>query len=313
VRQSVVPSQQEPAVRGLSVAVPTADEAQGSFGAGHSSEQEPLTRLVARARGGDLSAFREIVETLGQATLVHARKFFPRDEQLAQDTVQETWLRALRGLRGLDDDRKFGAWLWQILRHELDRASRRRRVLRRREVSDVDVSEATASAAPRPDDPLAEREALDARDRITSLFWAAVRRLPHQQQVVVELIAAGKSNSEIATILDLPKGTIHTYRHRAQTVLARDLTPHAALWKTAARAIGQDEASDKKMTNDSWSSNGRRFRPPKGDEGPAIPEASNSAPRERLDDVMRSSLDEAWRGVLGRLTYHAAVQLGLTD
>ena len=58
--------------------------------------------LVDRARRGDRQAFAELVRASGGRLDATARLIL-RDPELAQDAVQETLIRAWRGLPGLRD------------------------------------------------------------------------------------------------------------------------------------------------------------------------------------------------------------------
>ena len=69
--------------------------------------------LVKRARDGDETAFRTLVET-------HSRDVFrlayriTRNEEDAEDTVQETFIRAYQKLDGFEARANFGTWLYRI-------------------------------------------------------------------------------------------------------------------------------------------------------------------------------------------------------
>lgn len=69
--------------------------------------------LVRRARAGDEAAFRTLVET-------HSRDVFrlayriTRNEEDAEDAVQETFINAYRKLDGFEARANFGTWLYRI-------------------------------------------------------------------------------------------------------------------------------------------------------------------------------------------------------
>ena len=83
--------------------------------------------ILARARAGDQDAFRLLVDG-------HARQAFnlayrlTRDERDAEDVVQESFVRAFRGLDGFEARANFGTWLHRIVANcatDLLRARRR--------------------------------------------------------------------------------------------------------------------------------------------------------------------------------------------
>ncbi len=81
-----------------------------SFG---SETVEPLNELVGRARRGDVAAYGRLVQAtermvLGVALRVH------RDQALAEDAAQETYMRAFRRIGSLDENAAFLTWLRRI-------------------------------------------------------------------------------------------------------------------------------------------------------------------------------------------------------
>jgi RNA polymerase sigma-70 factor (ECF subfamily) len=55
-------------------------------------------------------------------------------------------------------------------------------------------------------------------------FWSAVRELPSRPRIVVSLyFGADRSTAEIASILDVPEGTVRSDLTRARQVLAAQL------------------------------------------------------------------------------------------
>lgn len=55
-------------------------------------------------------------------------------------------------------------------------------------------------------------------------FWAAVRRLPERPRLAVALYYAGdRSVAEVASILDVPEGTVRSDLSRARMALTNEL------------------------------------------------------------------------------------------
>lgn len=55
-------------------------------------------------------------------------------------------------------------------------------------------------------------------------FWAAVRELPERPRLAVTLFYAGdRTTAEVASILDVPEGTVRSDLTRARAALAREL------------------------------------------------------------------------------------------
>jgi RNA polymerase sigma-70 factor (ECF subfamily) len=74
---------------------------------------DELAPVVAAARTGDRAAFDELVRRTYRDTLQLATRL-AGDEQDARDIVQDTYLRAYRGLRRFRGDSRFRTWLFRI-------------------------------------------------------------------------------------------------------------------------------------------------------------------------------------------------------
>lgn len=150
--------------------------------------------------------------TLGALDLVHnlARRLL-RDEQAAQDLVQETYLRAYDAWIKHRRPDKVEPWLATICLN-LGRSELRRR---RRHVEVLAASPGTERA-----DPVdVSEEALGLVDR------AAVRRalwqLPEEQRIAITLVdLCGLSASETAKAMRSPRGTVLSRVHRGRKSLA---------------------------------------------------------------------------------------------
>lgn len=58
----------------------------------------------------------------------------------------------------------------------------------------------------------------------TIAFWEAVRQLPEHPRLIVTLFyAADRTTAEVASILDVPEGTVRSTLSRARQALAREL------------------------------------------------------------------------------------------
>ncbi|WP_202911703.1 RNA polymerase sigma factor [Segeticoccus rhizosphaerae] len=126
----------------------------------------------------------------------------------AEDLVQETLLRAWRGLDRFDGQHP-RAWLLTILRHaEINRHRRRRPSLL------DDPADATERHLA-PVVPSAEQQVMDRA--FDSVVEAALIDLPTQLRAVVILIDVDQlSYAEAAAALGVPEGTITSRLHRAR-------------------------------------------------------------------------------------------------
>lgn len=72
-----------------------------------------ISTLVSRARTGDSDAFAELYAATYQKEYRFAYNYL-KDEYLAQDALQETYILALKNLYTLRDSKLFISWLNQI-------------------------------------------------------------------------------------------------------------------------------------------------------------------------------------------------------
>ena len=162
-------------------------------------------RLIERIGRGDREAFDQLYRRFARPVLAMALRHLG-DNGRAEDAAQETFAAVWRSARSYRPDRGSGsAWLYAVARHAIiDRARQRRDHV-------VDVpEEASAAAGP------AERA------EESWLAWrvhSALEQLPERERVVIELgYWSGLSQTEIASYLDVPLGTVKT---RTRTGLAR--------------------------------------------------------------------------------------------
>lgn len=136
--------------------------------------------------------------------------------ETARDVVQDTWVGAIRGLRGLRDPAQFPAWIYGIATRKcadaIRTSVRRRRLDAQSAAGDADRHEATVSA---------ERQ-IDVA--------TGIGHLPPKQRAVVHLYyGEDLTVEEIASALGIPAGTVKSRLHHAREALKRELgADHAA-------------------------------------------------------------------------------------
>ncbi len=164
--------------------------------------------LIDRARHGDHDAFAELVDG-ALRRLDAAARLILRDQDLAQDAVQETLIRAWRDLPGLRDPERFDAWLHRLLVNACLDLLRRRR----RRPIEVELSPIDSMNLPDHSTAFADRELLDA----------ALRRLDPGHRAVVALhYLLGMPLHEVAVSLGIPDGTARSRLHYALAAMRTD-------------------------------------------------------------------------------------------
>jgi RNA polymerase sigma-70 factor, ECF subfamily len=197
---------------------------------------EELSPLSA-ALNGDQEAFERLVEPYRRELLVHCYRFLGALED-AEDMLQETLLRAWRGLHSYAGRASFRAWLYKIATNVcLDGLDRRRA----RALPDSVVQPGTPGGAlpepvldpiwlePLPDSALdsisagpgADPEAAyEARESVTLAFLSVLQQLPGRQRAALILRdVLGFSADETAQMLDLSTAAVNSALQRARATM----------------------------------------------------------------------------------------------
>jgi len=179
--------------------------------------QQPLDlECMERLKSGDPRALRELYDRYTSLLYPVALRIVgnPTD---AEDAVQRSWVQAWQTAASYDPRRgPVAAWLLTMVRSRaLDLA--RSTVSRRRA---EDAAEQEPPNAP-PDDPAGSAERTALRENITR----ALRELSADQRQVLEIAYfEGLSQSEVATRLGAPLGTVKSWTRQGLEKL-RELLP----------------------------------------------------------------------------------------
>ena len=137
------------------------------------------------------------------------------DPDEAQDLVQETFARALKGLGGFREDSNFRAWMFRILRNTF--LTNRTGLARRNTVQE---GEGMADLAVDSNTP----EVMLLRRTDTERVREALASLPEPSRTVLVLAdLEDLSYREIAEALGIPPGTVMSRLSRARAMLRRHL------------------------------------------------------------------------------------------
>jgi RNA polymerase sigma-70 factor, ECF subfamily len=197
--------------------------------------------LLASAKGGDRRAFQQLTEPHRRELLVHCYRMLGSFHD-AEDLVQETLLRAWRGLKGFDGRASTRYWLYRIATNACLNALATRasagRVLPETEspateqMPDREPASDIAWLVPCPDSAL-EQIADDApgpdaryemREAVQLAFIAAIQLLPPRQRATLLLTdVLGWSAAESARLLDSSVAAVNSALQRARTTLEERL------------------------------------------------------------------------------------------
>ncbi len=157
--------------------------------------------VVERAKGGDHLAFGALYERF--APWVHGVLVSVAPLNDVDDLVQEVFLDAWRGLPGLHQGERIGAWLAAIARNRARRAWRRR----------------PRGCAPLPDD-VADPGTSRSRTPNGEGILAILRTLPETYRETLALrLVEGLNGPEIADVTGMTHGSVRVNLSRGMTML----------------------------------------------------------------------------------------------
>jgi RNA polymerase sigma-70 factor, ECF subfamily len=186
---------------------------------------EPDEVLITRTLHGDLDAFGGLVERHRDVVFRVASRIVGRDD--AEDVSQDAFLRAFARLERFRGESTFRTWLLQITQHVAFRAMARSR--RRVAEDDVNVGEPTDRDSSRQ--PVAELERRERQRRLEMKL--ALLRSQYRTLIVLRDLE-GLSYAEIATVLDMPVGSVKGRLHRARDELIDLLRNNTYDWELPA-------------------------------------------------------------------------------
>jgi RNA polymerase sigma-70 factor, ECF subfamily len=194
-------------------------------------------QLVAALRAGDEDAFRELVRAW-HAPMLRVAQIFVPSRAVADDVVQETWVRVLGALDRFEGRSSLKTWVFRILVNTAKtRAQREGRTLPFSALQDPGrVPEAAVEperflpedherwpghwASPPRDLPEERLLAAETREHIAR----AIDALPATQRAVISLRdVEGWSAEEVRNALDLSEVNQRVLLHRARSRVRREL------------------------------------------------------------------------------------------
>jgi RNA polymerase sigma-70 factor (ECF subfamily) len=174
------------------------EETRPKFGL--STLKRPLGRKLGMEK--PQQRFEKLVLALSPDIYRYAY-FLCKNQDLAEDLVQETFIRAWRFLGSLRDERKAKSWLFTTLRREFARQFERYQP----RFDDVEPDQL-------PGERSSQWEVLVVRRAMLGL------PLKYREPIVLQVIG-GYSGDEIANMLGVPRATVNTRLFRARQRLRK--------------------------------------------------------------------------------------------
>src|SRR5262245_42652177 len=181
-------------------------------------------QVVARVLAGQTALFEVLMRRHNERLYRTARAIL-RDDNEAEDVMQQAYVNAYSHLRQFDGRSKVSTWLTRIAVHEaLARARRRGRYL------SMDPEKSPSLDLPDTFDTTPDPERLAISRELGALVESAVDRLPDGTREVFMLRQVeGMNTEEVAEALNVSEAVVKTRLSRARTAIRRELFEHAGL------------------------------------------------------------------------------------
>jgi RNA polymerase sigma-70 factor (ECF subfamily) len=172
--------------------------------------------LVARVLAGERALIEPLLRRHNQRLFRVARAIL-RDDDEAEDAVQQAWIAAYQRLAQFAGTAHFSTWLTRIAIHA---ALGRLRQAKRHGESEREPEEAMNRLA----SPTASPEEQVSRRELTTLLERAIDELPDHYRMVVMLRQVQQlSTAETAECLEVSEDVVKVRLHRGQALLRQAL------------------------------------------------------------------------------------------
>jgi RNA polymerase sigma-70 factor (ECF subfamily) len=143
------------------------------------------------------------------------------DEQMAEDAVQETFLRVTRQIRHFDEGRPFEPYLMRSVMHAaIDAAEKNAKWLPLEGGDNLEWVRAWIDCASRTEDEV------EYNQLKTEIYQALAQLSPRQRTVIIQRYYQDMSEQEMAEILSIAPGTIKWLLHAARKRMRLLLSPN---------------------------------------------------------------------------------------
>jgi RNA polymerase sigma-70 factor (ECF subfamily) len=177
--------------------------------------------LVLRAQSGERGAFNALMRKYRQRVLKLSMRY-TRNRADAEDAVQETFMKAYRGLRHFRGEAAFYSWLHRIAINSAKTVMSMRARDARLFSSDTGIAD-RHDASPASQD-LDTPEDLALSDEAWRVVSSAIAALCEEQRIAIVLRELqGLSYSQVASTMDCPVGTVRSRVFRAREAIDRQL------------------------------------------------------------------------------------------
>lgn len=195
--------------------------------------KEQLTKLVEAFRDGDTEAFSQIYEMTNQNLYLYAR-FLMKDEDRAQDLLQDTYIEILRSIGNIKDPGAFITWSKKIMLN----CSRQKFRKESKEVTPEDEKAAEMF------DELADKDntfqpemTMDDSETRRALMEIIEELPPHHRMALVSFYVDDMPIKEIAEMMDIPVATVKSRLFYARSSFKSKVDQYEARYGVKLHAL----------------------------------------------------------------------------
>ncbi len=169
-------------------------------------DKQRIAELVSQIQSGDNSAFDELYKLTSERAYFVALEF-TKNNQDAEDILQESYIKALSKISELDKPESFSSWLNQIVANKSkDFLKKKKPVLFNSDEEETDATE----LLPDEDTSFSPEESLDQTELQKTVMEVLDELSEEKRACVLMMYFEELSVGEIAQTLEIPEGTVKT-------------------------------------------------------------------------------------------------------
>ncbi len=178
-------------------------------------------KLIKRCKRGEEAAFGELLARYRSAIFGLCYRMTHNPEE-ARDLAQEVFIKVFSLLDRYDESYAFSSWIFRIAtNHCIDHLRRNR--LRFLSLDGFTSPDGDAIEMPVPDKAHGPDRVLELKQAVDKLEEVVADLPPHYKAIILLRHDQELSYEEIATVLDLPLGTVKARIHRARAMVQQML------------------------------------------------------------------------------------------
>ncbi|MBQ7838278.1 MAG: RNA polymerase sigma factor [Clostridia bacterium] len=169
-------------------------------------DKQRIAELVSQIQSGDNSAFDELYKLTSERAYFVALEF-TKNNQDAEDILQESYIKALSKISELDKPESFSSWLNQIVANKSkDFLKKKKPMLFNSDEEETDATE----LLPDEDTSFSPEENLDQTELQKTVMEVLDELSEEKRACVLMMYFEELSVGEIAETLEIPEGTVKT-------------------------------------------------------------------------------------------------------